>query len=247
MKKKIWFSLYDFSFDYKGDETPFIEEDFQWAKEFQKSHDIITTELQSYLSERSAEAYFNKSMVNKGNPWKTVSLKWWGIEFYKRQKYFPKTTAFLKKYPELLSLSFNLLESGGKIVPHCGDTNAIYRCHYGIKVPGKLPEIGFVVHDQKRSWKEGEWLIFMDAYKHEAFNLTKSDRIIMVVDYLRPEFSKKRSKIISVVLTSLFLQKRAEKFPFLKSFSQRTVRIISFFLRPIAGLSVKFCNLFKVY
>ena len=243
----LWFSLYDFSFSYQGKEPHFIEEEFEWSGAFQASFEDIKTELKDYLAQHSPESYFNQSMVNRANSWQTVSLKWWGIEFYKKQKFFPKTSAILRKYPELLSLSFNKLEPGGKILPHCGDTNAIYRCHFGIEIPGTLPDIGFKVGEETRDLKEGEWLCFMDAYVHEAFNNTDRNRIIMVVDYLRPEYSKQKRKIISVVLSSLFLQKRAEKFKFLKKTSSGTVKIISYILRPMALISVRICNFLKVY
>ncbi len=243
----LWFSLYDFSFDYKGNEPAFIEKEFPWSKEFQASFKEIKSELYRYLKEHRPEAYFNQSMVNQKNSWKTISLKWWGIEFYKRQKYFPLTSAILHRYPEVLSLSFNSLEQGGSILPHCGDTNGIYRCHFGIEIPGGLPEVGFKVKEELRNWKEGEWLFFMDAYVHEAFNHSQKERIIMVVDYLRPEFKSRKRKIISIVLTSLFLQKRVEKWKILKKTPAIVVKGISFLLRPFAWISVKTCNFLKVY
>lgn len=247
MKKELWFSLYDFSFNYQGEEAAFIEESMEWCLDFQNAFASIKEELKNYLKSKQTEAYFNQSMVNKNQVWKTVSLKWWGIEFFKKQKDFPVTSSILKKHPNLLSLSFNLLEAGGHILPHCGDTNGIYRSHFGLEVPGQLPEVGFKVKNEMRNWVEGEWLIFMDAFQHEAFNKSEKDRIIMVVDYLRPEFQLNRRKIISVVLTSLFLQKRAQRFKFLQKSSAQTVKFISFLLRPMAYISMKFCNAMRIY
>ena len=48
-----------------------------------------------------------------------------------------------------------------------------------------------------------------------SFNDSDKKRIIMVLDVLRPEFKSNKRKVISIVLTSLFLQKRAEKFKFI--------------------------------
>ena len=244
---KLWFSLYDFSFNYKGEEPDFIEGEFDWAIDFQKNWILIRDELVEYLKEHQPEAYFNTSMVESRNSWKTFSLKWWDIEFKSRYIYFPRTMEIVKKYPEILSVSFNQLEASGKILPHCGDTNAIFRCHLGIEIPGILPNIGFRVRNQFKSWKEGEWLIFMDAYNHEAFNDSDKKRIIMVLDVLRPEFKSNKRKVISIVLTSLFLQKRAEKFKFIYNLPQWIIRLISIPLRPLAYVAVKFVNFFKVY
>ena len=50
--RKLWFSLYDFSFEYKGDEPSFIEnENFVWANDFKNHYNDILTELKSYLKE----------------------------------------------------------------------------------------------------------------------------------------------------------------------------------------------------
>ena len=244
---KLWFSLYDFSFNYKGEEPDFVEDEFDWAIDFQKNWILIRDELNSYLNLNEPEAYFNSSMVNTKNTWKTISLKWWDIEFRKRQAYFPITSSILKKYPELLSLSFNQLEPQGRILPHCGDTNAIYRCHLGLEVPDQLPATGFRVREETRSWEEGKWLVFMDAYNHEAFNQSDRKRVIMVVDVLRPEFKQNRKKVISVVLTSLFLQKRAQQLAFLYKLPHGMIRIVAFPLRPMAYFGMKIVNFLRLY
>ena len=171
---KLWFSLFDFSFDYKGNEPSFIEAaSLSWTKEFQDNFLAIDKELHNYLKNNNLESYFNTSMVNNQEVWKTFSLISWDIEFFKRKKEFPVLMSIVAKYPEILSVSFNQLEENGKIQPHCGDTNGIYRCHFGIEIPDELPNCGFRVRDEFRSWKKGEWLIFMDAYNHEAFNLSQ--------------------------------------------------------------------------
>jgi hypothetical protein len=90
---KLWFSIFDFSFDYRGQEPGFIEERFNWTEAFENQYTSIETELFEYLKNQELEAYFNQSMVNRSNTWKTISLKWWGIEFRKRQKFFPVTSA----------------------------------------------------------------------------------------------------------------------------------------------------------
>jgi aspartyl/asparaginyl beta-hydroxylase (cupin superfamily) len=186
-------------------------------------------------------------MVNTNAIWKTISLRWWTIQFFKNQKAFPKTMDLVSKYPEIISLSFNQLEANGEILPHCGDTNAIYRCHLGIKIPDYLPKPGLRVREEIKSWEEGKWLIFMDAYNPEAFNFCDKKRIIMVIDIMRPEIQMRRRKIISTVLTSLFLQKRAQKFTFIYELPQWAIRIIAIPLIPIAYLSVKCINFLRIY
>ncbi|HBW85646.1 MAG TPA: hypothetical protein DEF82_02565 [Crocinitomicaceae bacterium] len=246
-KSKLWFSIFDFSFDYKGDEPNFINNNFSWSGEFERNWSDIKEELNYYLRSHQPDAYFNKTMVNTSDTWKTFSLKWWDIEFSSRYRFFPKTMGLVRKYPEILSVSFNQLESDGKILPHSGDTNAIFRCHLGIEIPESLPKTGLRVRDELKSWEEGKWLIFMDAYQHEAFNLSERRRIILVLDVLRPEFSSKRKIVIAVVLTSLFLQKRAQRFKFLYKLPQWIIKLIVIPLCPLAYIKMRMVNFFKVY
>jgi ornithine lipid ester-linked acyl 2-hydroxylase len=246
--RKLWFSLYDFSFEYKGDEPSFIEnENFAWANDFKNHYNDILTELKSYLKENELEGYFNTSMVSKPKSWKTISLKNWGIQLFKNQKKFPITTSIISKYPEILSFSFNLLEAKSSILPHCGDTNGIYRCHFGLEIPESLPNCGFRVRDELRSWENGQWLIFMDAYHHEAFNHTDKSRYILVIDVLRPEFKSRKNKIIATVRTSLFLQKRAQTMKFLLKMPKFFIYSLAFILSPFALIATKVFNLLKIY
>jgi aspartyl/asparaginyl beta-hydroxylase (cupin superfamily) len=244
----IWFSLYDFSFDYKGNESSFIDaENFDWPLSIGNHFNEIKNELNQYLVSHHLKSYFNSSMVSKKNSWRTISLMTWGVELFKNQRYFPLTTSLIKKHPQIVSASFNLLEPNSKILPHCGDTNAIYRCHLGIEIPSGLPDCGFKVKDELRAWENGKWLIFMDAYNHEAWNNTGKERYIFLMDVMRDEFLPKKKLVCATVLTSLFLQKRAERFNITLFKMPIIVKITAKILRPFAQLSIYFVNKLKTY
>ncbi len=87
----------------------------------------------------------------------------------------------------------------------------------------------------------------MDAFEHEAWNLTEKNRIILVLDTVRLEYTSKKNKVLSVVITSLFLQKRAEKFKFLQNSPQWIISTLAYLLRPFAFSAIKMVNLFRVY
>lgn len=215
-KNTLWFSILSKDAKYYSDEPHFINaEQFEWTKYSEEVVKDMLEELHAYLSLHQLKSYFNTKMSDDVKKWKTISLKWWGLEFYNNQKYFPKTTTFINSIPNLVSASFNLLEAQGRILPHCGDTNGIYRCHLGLIIPSTLPECGFRVETEKKSWKRGEWLIFIDAKEHEAWNNTEQDRYIFVVDIIRPSFQTQKNYINTIVLTGLFLQRRAEMLPLL--------------------------------
>jgi ornithine lipid ester-linked acyl 2-hydroxylase len=244
----LWFSIYDFTFNYKGDEPAFIKTDnLEWANDLAAKTPVIKDELKKYLEDHHLESYFNTSMVSKQNSWRTIALKTWSIELHKNQKYFPLTTSFINKYPEIISASFNLLEPKSRIKPHCGDTNAIYRCHLGLEIPAGLPLVGFRVKNEQREWKNNEWLVFMDAYEHEAWNESEQARYIFLLDVIRPEYKNRKKFICSTVLTSLFLQKRADKLKLQLESSPKLVQSLAFMLQPLAKLSVSLVNRFKIY
>ena len=246
--KKIWFSLFDFSFDYKGSDAPFqVPSDFNWALDFENNYEQILLEWQQFMELRSPKPYFKDSMVDKKDAYQTISLRWWDLEFRKNRHYFPVATALLLRYPEITTLSFNFLAAGAKIAPHCGDTNAIFRCHFGLQIPAQAPTCALKVNGIEKSWTKGKWLIFMDAYVHEAYNSSENDRIIILMDVLRPEFKKKRNWISSVVFSSLFLQKRATYFTFLNRLPKGVLYTMAAMLIPFSFLSRKCLNLIRYY
>lgn len=247
---ELWFSLFDFSFNYKGQESAFKEpENDGWAKELSENTDLIKKELQNYLVDNNLPGYFNTTMVAKQGTWKTIALRTWEVELYKNQKQFPFCTSIIKKYPQILSASFSLLEPQSKIVPHCGDTNAIYRCHLGLEIPAGLPECGIRVKEEKRAWQNGKWLMFTDAFNHEAWNETNKERYILIVDVLRDEFSNQKRKVTSTVMTSLFLQRRIDKLNLSKKILSYPglVKFTGKVLQPFSAATITIMNKLKIY
>ena len=245
---KAWFSIYDFSFNYKGDEPAFIvSKQFEWASDIGKHVEEIKRELSTYLKNNELQSYFNTSMVSKNNSWKTIALKTWSIQLFKNQKQFPITTNLLNKYPQIVSASFNMLDSNSNILPHCGDTNAIYRCHLGLDIPIGLPDCGFKVKDEIKAWENNKWLIFIDAYPHEAWNNSSKERYILLIDVIRNEFIEHKKLVCFTVLTSLFLQKRNEKYQFSFDKKPRTVKLITKLLIPFTSIASYISNKLKLF
>lgn len=244
---KIWYSLFNKE-PYKGNEPFFFNpNEFYFSEIITQNYDVIYEELKQYLAHKQLPGYFNSAMVTTKGTWKTVALRTWGIHLYENYKYFPKTLEVINSMPELVSASFNLLEPGGHIVPHCGDTNAIYRCHLGLRIPGKIPECGFRVGDEKRSWEEGKLLIFIDAHNHEAFNYTNENRFIFNFDIIRKDYIVEKKWVCATVLTSLFLQKRIEIFKVLSYIPDNIQLMGARMLVPFALIAVVFRNLLYRY
>lgn len=244
---KLWFSLYDSS-EYKGDATAFFPpENYEWAKVIINNYDVIKGELLDYLKDHKLESYFNASMVERKNTWKTTAVKWWGINLYNNQKTFSRTSKIINSFPNIVSASFNLLEANSKIKPHYGDTNAIFRCHLALIIPKASTQCGFTVKGETRHWEEGNMLVFVDANYHEAYNNSDEDRYIFLFDVLRDEFIEKERYVCATVITSLFLQKIAERMKFLYKSPNWLNKIVGVMLHPFSRISLFLVNYFKVY
>lgn len=134
----------------------FNPKDFDWVPEVESQWRIIRKELDDYLDGQVLEPYFGDNLMSRKQCWRVLGLKFWGLDHADNQKYFPKTMEIMNKIPGLSLVAFSQIEAGGAITPHNGDTNANVRCHMGLVVPGKLPEIGFQVGNEKRNWEEGK-------------------------------------------------------------------------------------------
>lgn len=247
---KLWFSIFDEK-RYVGNEHAFYNsDDYKWAQYVLENKDVIIKEFKDTIStERLFDPYFNYLFSTTDGGWKTVGLKFWSINNYKNQRYFPEITKIINNVPGLISASFSKLEPNSEIIPHNGDSNGFFRCHLGIEIPGKLPECGFEVEGEQRSWGNGELLIFCDALYHKAWNKTDGERYIMIFDVIRKEYEPQRNNLISTVLASMFLQKIGLilRIGLNEEFNRKKLKPMVFILRPFARLAVWFTNYFRVY
>lgn len=239
---KLWYSLFDRS-DFNGELPYFVDPTHHnISKVLERDYQVIKDELLSYLQKHELQTYFNTTMVEQKNTWKTLSLNSWNVEVYDNYKHFPKTLAIIKTFPQIVSSSFAMLAANSKIVPHCGDTNGIYRYHLGLIIPAAMPLCGFRVGDEWRSWEEGKLITFIDANNHEAINLSEYNRFIFLIDVIRPEFLHKKNLICATVRTSLFMQKIAEGFPMLYKLPMVLQMIMAKCLIPAAILAIPIRN-----
>jgi beta-hydroxylase len=53
-------------------------------------------------------------------------------------------------------------------------------------VPEPRDALGIRVENDVYRWKEGEAVVFDDAYEHEAWNRTLHTRVVLFVDFVKP-------------------------------------------------------------
>jgi aspartyl/asparaginyl beta-hydroxylase (cupin superfamily) len=228
MSSSLWFSLYT-SKEYVSEEEPYANVDnIAGIQNLERNYRVVLNELEEYLSANNLQSHFNTVMVERSKTWKVQGLRVWGLENYKKQKHFTKTMTLLNAIPSVTLISFNILEPQSKIKPHFGDTNAIMRCHLGLKIPAAAPTCALKVKGEINSWQEGKIIGFIDAYPHEAWNSSEETRIILLFDILKPEFIKHKSKICATIRASLFLQKLGNIFPKLYTINRNIYRVIMY-------------------
>lgn len=168
--------------------------DYSEIKFVLEHYEDIKNEAFDYIHRKFDINYANPSAPTMTYPdsWKNVYFKNYLLRYSIGRKYFPKTYKLFEENPAITLAGITTLAPRSKLMPHCGETNAIIRCHLGLKVPGKLPELGLKVKGQSVCWEEGKVFAFNDAYQHEAWNDTDEYRYVLVFDIMRPEFADKR-------------------------------------------------------
>jgi aspartyl/asparaginyl beta-hydroxylase (cupin superfamily) len=167
----------------------------------------IAIELKQFIQEKDTEFSSNAyEGIKIEGSWSSITFMFWGFErssgIYEK---CPLLASHLKFIKGLVSISFSCLAPQSSITPHQGDTNAIARCHLGIEIPANLPICGLKVGNDERSWQEGKWVVFNDAYLHSAWNHSDKRRVLMIVDIMRPEYLIKKKSICSHVVADLII------------------------------------------
>lgn len=244
-KSEIWYS-------FKGGKSQddnlgfYNNSDFQWVQTLEENCIVIKAEIKKYIQEheKDIKPYFNKNLVTKDKSWKTFAFSLWCWKRKKNMKFCPNTMEILNTIPNVVSACVSILEPDVQIKKHRGDTNAIVRAHLALEAPIQLPDCGFQVNDEQRSWKEGEVLVFNDAAIHTAWNHSDKRRYILLIDVMRPEFTGEKYKVCSMVLGGLVVQSIFQKLSFLKRLPLFCKKIILFTNVVLINLLLRFRALF---
>jgi aspartate beta-hydroxylase len=201
-------------------ELPQIEfydrQDFPWAQALEHATGRIRAELQALLAGGGGfEPYIQKAPHRpnfKANPlldsldWSACYLIRDGREVGGNAARCPDTMAALQQVPlcritgRTPSVLFSLLRPGTRIRPHHGYTNARLICHLPLIVPG---DCALRVGSRTHSWREGELVIFDDTIEHEAWNLSKELRVVLLFDVWRPELTDRERLLVAATLEAV--------------------------------------------
>jgi beta-hydroxylase len=162
---------------------------FPWAKEIERQHPAIKSEVEKVLEFLPAIVNFNdvipgQRALTQNQLWKSYFLVGLGEPVPGHQSQCPETSRALKEIPGIINAFFSILTPGTVIPPHRGPYAGILRYHLGVIIP--KGDIAIKVNYKIHKWSEGRSLFFDDSFVHEAWNRTDSIRVILFVDFERP-------------------------------------------------------------
>jgi beta-hydroxylase len=174
-----------------GNPPVFETELFPWAREIEAEWRAIRRELDDVLRWKGALPAFHEissevRSISADQDWKTFLICGYGLKSEAAIRQCPETWRILQKVPGLKSAMFSIFEPGKHLPPHRGPYNGVLRFHLGLIVPDRPDRIGIRVGDEVCHWREGEALIFDDAFEHEAWNHSNEVRVVLFVDFEKP-------------------------------------------------------------
>ena len=235
-KAKMWFAYFTSS-SYQDEENFIPSERLGWSLQILSKANEICAEVETLLASKgfTPKGYFIEGL-SKDNGWQTYSLKTWGVEVKKALKTMPILNNIIKRNSNIVSVSINILNPGGEIKGHYGDSNTFHRSHFGVQIPEGLPNCGFKVNDESKAWELGKLLTFSDSNYHSAWNYSTEKRVIVVFDVIKSQYESRRRYICFRVRSFLILQLFFEK--------SHTIRKLPKWIHKIMGAfiaSILFC------
>jgi len=219
MHTSLWFT--DYNKEYHSEEQIFYTPDeLPILKELQDLYPQIRSELQLIWDEGNPERtkFYGdySSYDDKQDPPGSLSrivFKVWSLYNRKVRKVFPTLYSFAKRHPEVTSCSMNKIIPGTILKNHYGETNGILRIHLGLKIPGDKPPLcGMEVKGEKVFWEDGKAFGFLDAHPHYVWNNSNSERYIIIVDILQPQFYSRKNFICARIIVGQLFFSTAVRF-----------------------------------
>jgi beta-hydroxylase len=174
-----------------GNRKFFDAREFPWVAGVESHWRSMRVELDRLLNAIEVLPGFEEIQVeqmtlSRDRRWKLFPLFGYGQWTSENGRRCPQTAQALKAIPGLEVAMFSIMQANKDLPPHRGIFSGVLRYHLGLKIPKPENQCGICVDGITAHWEEGKSLIFDDGYLHHAWNHSNEDRIILLVDFVRP-------------------------------------------------------------
>ncbi len=175
-----------------GNPPVFDNSIFPWVSMLEENWQDICREARNVLENRDAippleDISPDHSRLAQKRKWQSFFIWGYGYKLADNAAACPVTTGIVERIPAMNSAFFSIHAPGMHIPDHRGPTKALMTCHLGLIVPDERDGLCRMrVHDQDYQWEPGKALIFDDTYRHEVWNDTRDDRVILLIQFERP-------------------------------------------------------------
>jgi beta-hydroxylase len=155
--------------------------DFEFTATLEAACEAIKREYESLP--RELLVTWPEKELAAGEGWKVFGLYAFGQRLEANCQRCPVTSQLVASIEGLTTAGFSVLLPGTRIRPHRGYTSAVLRCHLGLITPAGC---GLMVGGDTRTWQAGKCLVFDDTVEHSAWNLSTTERVVLLLDALKP-------------------------------------------------------------
>lgn len=191
MRVVSWSEWLNLAFSKIGNPPIYDNAVFPWSRLIEKDWRLVRAELERVLTRKDELPAFHElatdaSTISRDHGWKSFILAAYGFRSANNIGACPQTWRICQNIPGLISVMYSILEPGKYLPPHRGPYNGVLRLHLGLIVPEPRDMLGIRVENEVYRWREGEVVIFDDAYEHEVWNRTQHTRAVLFVDFRKP-------------------------------------------------------------
>ncbi len=188
---------------------------FDWIDALQASTSAIRAELERLLpSPTGSERVFESEALEAENLRGIDATPTWNGYYFFRHGIrrdenclkSPATTRALEALPLPMirehgpEVMFSVFTPGTYLKPHRGVTNTRVVGHLPLIVPEECAlNVGGEIHE----WREGRVVVFDDTYEHEAWNRSRSTRVVLIFDLWNPYLSEAERAAVTDVVAAM--------------------------------------------
>ncbi|MGH0038188.1 MAG: aspartyl/asparaginyl beta-hydroxylase domain-containing protein [Myxococcota bacterium] len=174
-----------------GDPVVFAPGTFPWEKLLEDHWQEIRREAEAVLALRDRVPAFHEVSpdqyrISQEADWKTFWLHGFGERSETCCRMCPVTDRVVSEVPGLETAFFSMMAPGTHVIAHRGVFKGIINCHLGLLVPDDAQGCRMRVGKEFFHWEEGRLRIFDDTRKHEVWNDTDQERVVLMIQFRRP-------------------------------------------------------------